>query len=141
LSSLILSATFLSAAPQPQAVHLPLVFEPNRGQFPAQVEWIARGPGYQLTLTSEGVMMMVREGAAEPAKRELMPELLHAPILTPVSAKPTYTTVRTKLTGSRPWNQVSGLEPTGGVTNYFLGNDPKAWRTNVPQYARISAAA
>src|SRR5260370_42136765 len=30
-----------------------------------------------------------------------------------------------------------GEDPLPGKTNYFLGNDPRGWRTNVPTYARI----
>ena len=65
LLSLISSTTFLVAAPQPQSFRRPLVFEPNRGQAPAQAKWIARGPGYQLFLGNEGLTMMVAEGSAE----------------------------------------------------------------------------
>ena len=140
LFQLVLGVTSLTAAPQAQTFRRPLVFEPNRGQAPAAVEWIARGPGYQLFLTSEGVTMVVREGTPEPPKQESIRGLLHAPAPPPASANPKYSTVRMKLTGSRPWNQVTGLEPTGAVSNYLLGNDAKAWRTNIPQYARISAA-
>jgi hypothetical protein len=57
----------------------------------------------------------------------------------PKASKPKYTALHMKLEGSRPWDDPIGLEPTGGVSNYFLGNDPKAWRTNIPQFARISA--
>jgi len=47
--------------------------------------------------------------------------------------------IRMKLNGSRPWNTSTGLEPTGGNSNYFFGNDPKAWRTDIPHYARLIA--
>jgi len=46
-----------------------------------------------------------------------------------------------KLAGDRPWNDLTGLEPTGGVSNYFLGDDPKAWRTKIPHYKRVSVGA
>jgi hypothetical protein len=94
------------------------VFEPNRGQAPAQVKWLARGPGYQLFFTGEGVMMM-DDNAHHPA-----------------SAK--YGAVRMRLTGSRPWNSMTGLEPTGGTSNYFHGKDAKDSHTNIPNYARLS---
>jgi hypothetical protein len=34
-----------------------------------------------------------------------------------------------------------GSEPLPGVSNYFLGNDPSQWRTNVPTYARVRYGA
>jgi len=30
-----------------------------------------------------------------------------------------------------------GAEELPGKTNYFIGNDPKKWRTNVPTYAQV----
>jgi len=32
---------------------------------------------------------------------------------------------------------VSGAEELPGKSNYFIGNDPKKWRTNVPNYAQV----
>jgi hypothetical protein len=32
---------------------------------------------------------------------------------------------------------VAGADPLPGHANYFLGNDPKKWRTDVPTYARV----
>jgi hypothetical protein len=48
--------------------------------------------------------------------------------------------MRMKLNGSHSWDSVKGLEPTGGVSNYFIGNDPKQWQLEVPHYARIQTA-
>ena len=36
-----------------------------------------------------------------------------------------------------PGARVSGLEELPGKSNYFIGNDPKKWRTNVPNYAKV----
>jgi hypothetical protein len=48
--------------------------------------------------------------------------------------------LRMKLVGANPHAKVSGLEELPGKTNYFIGNDPKKWRTNVPNYARVKYA-
>jgi Beta-propeller repeat len=40
------------------------------------------------------------------------------------------------LAGSHPWNSVEGLEPTGGVSNYLIGNR-NDWHSGIPQYARV----
>ncbi|MGA2325613.1 MAG: SBBP repeat-containing protein [Bryobacteraceae bacterium] len=45
--------------------------------------------------------------------------------------------VRMKLAGAMKPRQAAGLEKLPGVSNYFIGNDPKKWRTDVPHYARI----
>jgi len=48
--------------------------------------------------------------------------------------------LRMKLVGASPHAQVSGLEELPGKSNYFIGNDPKKWRTNVPNYAKVKYA-
>lgn len=100
----------LTAKPQLEAFHRPVVFEPNRGQALPEVKWIARMQGYQFFVTSAGAHFVV------PGSN-----------------------IKMKLAGGRPWGDVSGREPTGGVSNYFVGNDPERWHTNVPHYARLSA--
>ena len=42
-----------------------------------------------------------------------------------------------KTVGANPNPQVVGLERLPGVTNYFIGNDPAKWRSNVPGYAKV----
>ena len=44
-----------------------------------------------------------------------------------------------KLTGSRSWNEMDGVEPTGGVSNYLIGSDPKRWHLGIPHYANVTA--
>ena len=48
--------------------------------------------------------------------------------------------LRMKLVGVNPHAKVSGLEELPGKSNYFIGNDPKKWRTNVPNYAKVKYA-
>ncbi len=45
--------------------------------------------------------------------------------------------VRMKLAGAGQPRRAIGLEKLPGISNYFLGNDPAKWRTDVPHYARI----
>jgi hypothetical protein len=45
-----------------------------------------------------------------------------------------------KLVGANPQAKVTGLEELPGKSNYFIGNDPKKWRTNVPNYAKVKYA-
>src|SRR2546425_10183397 len=49
----------------------------------------------------------------------------------------TTTVLRMRLVGANPAAEISGLEELPGKSNYFIGNDPKKWRTNVPNYARV----
>ena len=140
LFSLISSMTVLAAASQRQPVRRPLVFEPNQGQAPSHVKWIARGPGYQVFLTNDGVTMMVQESSGEAPKGGASLSWPPVERLRASFSKLKYSTVRMKLEGSRPWNDLTGLEPTGGVSNYLIGNDETHWRRGIPHYARVSAA-
>jgi hypothetical protein len=115
LLPLLVSATTLVGGVHPASVVRPLVFEPNRGQASSSVNWLAHRPGYQLMLTNEGLTMRLKEGAA-------------------------VSSLKMTLKNSRPWRSVTGLEPTGGTSNYLHGTDSKAWRTNIPQYASVRAS-
>ena len=42
-----------------------------------------------------------------------------------------------RLEGASPAPKVKGLEQLPGKSNYFIGDDPRKWRTNVPHYARV----
>jgi hypothetical protein len=48
--------------------------------------------------------------------------------------------LRMKLVGASGRTSVTGLEELPGKSNYFIGNDPKKWRTNVPNYAKVKYA-
>ncbi|MGH9934974.1 MAG: SBBP repeat-containing protein, partial [Blastocatellia bacterium] len=45
--------------------------------------------------------------------------------------------VKMRLVGANPRPGVVGLEELPGGSNYFLGDDPRRWRTNVANYARV----
>ncbi len=41
------------------------------------------------------------------------------------------------LVGANPKSKVTGLDELPGKSNYFIGNDPKKWRTKVSTYAKV----
>jgi hypothetical protein len=59
----------------------------------------------------------------------------------PSPEPPSPAVLRMKLVGANPHAKVSGLEELLGKSNYFIGNDPKKWRTNVPNYAKVKYAS
>jgi uncharacterized protein (TIGR03437 family) len=106
---------------------LPVAFEPNVGQTDPQVRFLARTPGTIVFLTdSEAVMVLDRreKGGSGQLRRRKAPVNWQQEV------------VRMKLVGSET-PQASGLEKLPGVSNYFIGQDPKKWRTDIPHYARI----
>ena len=103
-----------------------LVFEPNSGESDPSVRFVARGLGYSLFLTdTQSVMVLLRRDSDEG----------WAPPLRPVKTKSAV--LRMKLFNARPHQKVAGVQRLPGTANYFLGNDPKKWRTNVPTYAKV----
>jgi len=109
---------------------LPLSFEANQGQTDAAVKFLSRGSGYTLFLTSDEAVFSVH---ADKAKRSTLDRQ-------PLGAQSEITTsevVRMKLVKANPAAKVTGAEQLPGASNYFLGNDPAKWRSDVPTYAKV----
>jgi hypothetical protein len=103
--------------PAAQAVAVRPVFAENRGQFGPDVRFRTALPWPSATVTDEGlVLTMVREDPDAPDERLVG----HNVVL--------------RFEGASP----SVAQPAGGVEeavtrcNYFLGNDPSRWLTDVP---------
>jgi hypothetical protein len=45
-----------------------------------------------------------------------------------------------KLVGANPNPKIVGMDELPGKSNYFIGNDPTNWRTNVPNYTKVKYA-
>jgi uncharacterized repeat protein (TIGR01451 family) len=109
---------------------LPLQFEANQGQQPAQVKFLSRGQDYTVFLTPDGVVLSLRKvrqqiriDQPEPPVRE--PKLEAAADL------------RLRLEGSNPAVKLAGAGKLPGAVNYFAGKDPANWRTNVKTYSTV----
>jgi hypothetical protein len=110
---------------------LPLHFEANQGQTDERVKFLARGSGYGLFLTStESVLVLHKAEAGRQANG------VARGAATPKGSGPPGV-LRMKLLGADPRPAIGGREELPGKSHYFIGNDPKQWRTNVPQYARV----
>jgi len=123
--TLALIATNRGAMPQaslqksrPQLLSdLPLLFEPNVGQTDPSVKFMARGHGYSLFLSPDQVVMSLR--AHDSSKSSRSEALLM------------------KLAGASPNARLTGTGLLPGKSNYFIGNDPSQWHSNVAQFARV----
>ncbi len=49
--------------------------------------------------------------------------------------------MRLELEGAARAARAVALSPLPGKTHYFLGNDPRRWRSDVPTFARVRYAA
>jgi hypothetical protein len=116
---------------------LPLSFEANLGQTNNQVKFFSRGSGYTLSLTHRGEALLALRKPG-PQSDPLKPAALLSTLATPkrAAASPS-SVVRIKLIGGSLNPRAEALHELPGKANYFIGNDPKKWRTNVPTYANV----
>ena len=127
---------------------LPLSFVPNAGQTDPAVRFQVRGLGGTLFFTPGEVVLSLPASAQVPRS--------HAPLDMPTDAldpqvdaspghhrdvPPTLSTppavLRLRFEGANPAPEVIGADRLPGIVNYFIGNDPAKWRTNLPTYAGI----
>jgi hypothetical protein len=100
-----------SAAPHggvPGYGTLPISFEPNVGQAPIPVEYLARGVGYTVAITAQSAILSFERSA-----------------------------LRLRLINSRPSPSLHADNQLASISNYFIGNDPSKWRSNIANYAAI----
>jgi len=97
---------------------VPLSFEPNQGQAASTVQFLARGSGYALFLApGQIVLNLERQQPASAAS---------------------VGTLRMSLIGASAKANALGLAPQPGVVSYFIGNDPKNWRSGIPTYGKVN---
>jgi hypothetical protein len=133
--------------PQPQIqiepTNTPLVFEPNRGQAPANVQWLARGSGFNIVLGTDGASVEYHDAVPAAAVEAPVAKTSSALMMMKVSTKrtpPKVSVVKMHMTGGSAW-KMDGEGPTGGTSNYFIGKKREAWHTNIPQYAQVKVAS
>jgi hypothetical protein len=100
--------------PEVHLARLPLSFEPNAGQGPGPAEFLARGRGYALYIAASGAVL-------DPA----------------VLAEGVSAALEIKLEGAHPSPRLTAEQRQVGLSHYFIGSDPAAWRTNIPHYAKV----
>lgn len=108
LSPSVITETFHPGPKTAEAFgRLPLHFEANLGQTDPQVRFLARAPGYTMFFTPQEAVLSRPSGD-----------------------------VRLRLNGAHP-HTPEGVNPLSGRTNYFLGNNPAMWQTDVPQFSKV----
>jgi hypothetical protein len=116
VASSSLAAPPPTATPQALAeayAKLPLSFEANAGQVSPKVDFLCRGAGMTLFLSGGEAVLSVR-GAGD-----------------------SQAVVRMQPIGSAQHPPGIGLAPQNTRTNYFFGNDPKQWHTDIPNYGQV----
>jgi uncharacterized protein (TIGR03437 family) len=130
IACLVLSVSPLLAGP---SITLPLAFERNAGQTDPQVKYLTRGHGGTVWLTEQGPVLAVIERSAETSRDTS--SRITGPRTARTKAKTAV--LRMRFDGGKRTPKIEGVSQTGGVTNYFIGNDPAKWRTDVPQFQQV----
>lgn len=102
--------------------HLPLRFESNQGQTDARVQFISPGNGSTLFLTASEAVLI----GHTPVDRS---------VAEPVAA--TGSALHMQVVGANASSQPIGEQELPGKVNYFFGNDPAQWHTDIPTYAKV----
>jgi hypothetical protein len=144
---------------------LPLSFEANNGQADESVKFLSRGPGYTLFLTGDEAVLAAlgskietgnskletgksktetgdskfesAVGIVRPRVQSLEPAVRGFQPHTPNPPARASSVLRMRLLGANAAAKVAGEKELPGKANYFIGNDPKKWRTSVPTYASV----
>lgn len=99
-------------AQAPALPNLPLSFEPNRGQANHDSLFVARTPEGEVSLRKDGFgLSFAHDGKTG-----------H---------------LRAKFVGMNPASAATGEDAGKGVANYYRGQDPSGWVTNVPLYNKV----
>lgn len=91
-------------------------FEPNVGQAHPRVRFVSRGRGHALFLTDDGAVLVLRPAAGADAE-----------------------TIHMTLPGAC-FTEPAGVGELPGRSNYFLGRDPRTWRSGVAAYGSVRYA-
>lgn len=101
------------ASPSVNLTQLPIGFELNVGQAKAGIQYVARAAGYSIQLSGTEALLSAN------------------------SKTPHY--LKMNFAGGRP-SIPYALDRQPGKYNYFLGNDPKSWKRDIPAYGKIRYA-
>jgi len=112
---------------------LPLRFESNQGQTDERARFISRGNNFNVFLTeSSAVVAFYQRNRDRNDKDDLRP---------PQESEVRTEVLRLGLAGANPQPKISGVDELASKTNYFIGNVPAKWRTNVSNFTKVKYEA
>ncbi len=101
---------------------IPLHFELNQGQTDSDVQFISRSGNHALLLKQNESQLVLPNRKMSPDGKS---QTERADVL------------KMSLAGANESTIVEGLEALPGRTNYFMGNDPAKWQSEVPTYKKV----
>jgi hypothetical protein len=119
--------------------HQSQTFIPNAGQVATSSHFYSRGTGYGFYFTPEAVNMAFIERPAK--QRKLDRDHPHS---RPGKAQPETEQTRQgmalslRFIGPNPSVSIKARKEEPGTINFFIGNDPANWQTNLHSYAEVA---
>lgn len=113
---------------------LPLAFEKNRGQSNREVLYASHGRGYGLFLTAHEAVLALRHNRHPRSSRT--GDMSFRDFQSRGQTDKT-SVIRMNFEGANSATRVGAIDHLPGRVNYFVGNDPKNWHTDIPTYARV----
>jgi hypothetical protein len=114
-----IAPTTSSGAQAVSVAGLPLNFERNSGQAPDEVQFLAHGPAYAIAITEQGAALSLGRGTRTAESPEVIRLHVHRANHASIPA---------------------AEDPLPGRVNYFIGNDPSHWHTNIATYNKVRYA-
>jgi Immunoglobulin domain/Immunoglobulin I-set domain/Beta-propeller repeat len=115
-----LNAFALTALEQSPATfgNLPFYFEAHPGPVDDSTQFIVHGRDYLFLISPDGVRLDLEKMDAATKKTSVR-------------------TVHMQFMGARSQAQIQGADELSGKINYFVGDNPTQWRTDVATFARV----
>jgi len=110
---------------------LPLTFVKNEGQINPQVQYYGQGRGAKVYFTASEILFAFAKPAARHDRTQ---------VLTPVALreKDRGTALSLEFLGANPKVRVAGRAEQEGKVNYFVGNNPALWQTDLATYREVA---
>ncbi|MBI5756212.1 MAG: SBBP repeat-containing protein, partial [Nitrospirae bacterium] len=113
---------------------LPLYFIQNNGQLDKRVKFYEKGSGHSTFFAEDGVYLSLIRNE----KKDILP-------LTPSSLAGegrgggaiTSQLVKLSFLSANKNPEIIAADPQESKVNYFIGNDPAGWKTNIPTYSAV----
>ena len=112
---------------------LPLYFIKNEGQLDEKVKYYEKGLGHAVYFTEDGIHISLTRYKEDKKKgKEFV-------AISDRTKRPEFETRTVKLyfLDSNPKPELVAEGELEGKVNYFVGNDPKKWKSNIPTYKSV----
>ncbi len=108
---------------------LPISFEPNVGQAPSTVKYLARAGGYSVGLTEQGALLNLAQGKMEQPGNAHLNKKSAAPVAQSL--------LRLSLVHAKAKPDLRAEARQESFSNYFVGNDRSKWHSQVAHYGAV----